>query len=329
VTNRFAALERFVVEEMRMSHVYQPVMLLELLKSGGSASVRQIAAALLAHDAAQLEYYQQITKNMVGRVLTKNRQITERLGDCYQLKGFDELSTEQIDDLVTLCEGKITAYVEKRGSAIWAHRRKSSGYIPGTARYEVLKRAKFRCELCGVPADEKALEVDHIQPRNHRGTDEPHNLQALCYSCNAAKRDRDNTDFRGVLQSYEERKPGCAFCELPGERIIAENALAIAFLDGFPVTEQHTLVIPRRHVSDYFDLYQPELNAIQSLLQQERSLIMAADPAVRGFNVGINAGAEAGQTIFHCHVHLIPRRGGDVANPRGGVRGVIPAKQQY
>jgi diadenosine tetraphosphate (Ap4A) HIT family hydrolase len=82
-------------------------------------------------------------------------------------------------------------------------------------------------------------------------------------------------------------------------------------------------------VADYFDLYQPELNAIQAFLKEQREQILAADPAVTGFNVGINAGAEAGQTIFHVHVHLIPRRKGDVADPRGGVRGVIPEKQTY
>jgi diadenosine tetraphosphate (Ap4A) HIT family hydrolase len=91
----------------------------------------------------------------------------------------------------------------------------------------------------------------------------------------------------------------------------------------------HTLVIPKRHVADYFDLYQPELNAIQALLKEQREKTLAADPAVTGFNVGINTGADAGQTIFHVHVHLIPRRKGDVANPRGGVRGVIPEKQKY
>ena len=90
-----------------------------------------------------------------------------------------------------------------------------------------------------------------------------------------------------------------------------------------------TLIIPKRHVADYFDLYHPELNAIQSLLQDQRKQIMTADPTVSGFNVGINAGSEAGQTIFHVHVHLIPRRKGDVAEPRGGVRGVIPDKQKY
>ena len=266
---------------------------------------------------------------MVGKVLTSNRGLTEKDKHTYALKGFAELSTDEIEALINLCIGKIDQYVESRGDRIWSHRRKSSGYISGTLRYEVLKRAKFRCELCGISADEKALEVDHIVPRNSEGTDDLSNLQALCYSCNAMKRDRDDTDFRQVAQSYEDREDGCIFCEISRERIIAENELCYAIRDLYPVTEHHTLVIPKRHVSDYFDLYQPERTAVHSLLDQQRSLIQEIDETVTGFNAGTNSGKDAGQSIFHCHVHLIPRRKGDTGNPRGGVRGVILGKQSY
>ena len=88
-------------------------------------------------------------------------------------------------------------------------------------------------------------------------------------------------------------------------------------------------MIPKRHVADYFDLYQPERNAIDQMLQEQRTAILALDGSVTGFNVGINAGKSAGQTVFHVHVHLIPRRDGDVVNPKGGIRGVIPSKQKY
>ena len=322
-------LSNFIQHEMRMSHIYQPVMLAEILRSNGSASITQIAKALLAYDASQIEYYERITKNMVGRVLTKNRQITERKGATYRLNGFDELTSQEIVSLIDACEAKIEAYVSGRGNAIWHHRKRAKGYVPGTIRYEVLKRAKYRCELCGTSAEEKAIEVDHILPRNHGGSDELHNFQALCYSCNATKRDRDDTDFRGIAESYQKRQQGCPFCELPIDRIIAENELALAFRDGFPVTERHTLIIPKRHVADYFDLYPPERNAIEALMQQQKHDIQGGDTTVTAFNIGINAGAEAGQTVFHCHVHLIPRRSGDVVDPRGGVRGVIPDKQKY
>ena len=319
----------FIQHQMRMSHIYQPVMLRELLKRRGKANTTSIAKALLSRDQSQIEYYEAITKNMVGKVLTKNREITEREGDEYTLKGFPDLSSEEQQALIQLCDEKIDQYTEKRGKAIWVHRTKSAGYVSGTLRYEVLKRAKFRCELCGVSADKKALEVDHIVPRNHQGTDDLSNLQSLCYSCNAMKRDRDDADFRGVADSYNHREDGCIFCQTDAGRFILENELCYAVRDNFPVTALHTLVIPKRHAADYFELYQPELNAANALLSRLKADIVAADGTVTGFKVGVNAGASAGQTIFHCHIHLIPRRGGDTANPRGGVRGVIPGKQSY
>lgn len=121
----------------------------------------------------------------------------------------------------------------------------------------------------------------------------------------------------------------CFFCSVPAERVIAENELAYAIYDGFPVTEGHALVIPKRHMLDYFTLTQGDLIACDELLRTLREEILQSDSSVKGFNIGINAGAAAGQTIFHCHIHLIPRREGDVENPRGGVQNVIPGKGSY
>jgi ATP adenylyltransferase len=126
-----------------------------------------------------------------------------------------------------------------------------------------------------------------------------------------------------------KRIPTCLFCDIPKERIIAENELAYAVLDGFPVTEGHSLVIPKHHVEDYFSLTKEELLACDSLLQGIREGAIKKDSDIGGFNIGMNAGLVAGQTIFHCHIHLIPRRSGDVDNPRGGVRNLIPGKGDY
>ncbi len=270
---------------------------------------------------------------MVGKVLSNNRIVesvkkgTRTIG--YQLVASEATSKLEIDELVAACDAKIAEYIERRGGNIWQHRSNASGYVPGSVRYNVLKRAGYRCELCGASAENAALHVDHIIPRNKGGQDDPSNFQALCVTCNTNKRDRDDTDFRGIASKYQERETGCLFCEIPQGRVIAENELCYAIRDQFPVTELHTLIIPKRHVPDYFGLYQPELNAIQQLLQKEREEILNSDNSVSGFNVGINAGASSGQTIFHCHVHLIPRRDGDVDNPQGGVRGVIAGKQTY
>jgi ATP adenylyltransferase len=321
-------LKDFLQVQMRMSHVYQPLMIRELLTVGGRASTRQIAADILARDESQIEYYEAIVKNMVGKVLTK-RTVVTKSGKDFELNGYDSLTPEQRAELVAICDQKVAAYETKRGQAIWSHRSKSAGYISGTLRYEVLKKAAFHCELCGIPADQKALEVDHIVPRNHGGTDDPDNLQALCFSCNAMKRDRDSTDFRAVRESYGHKAETCIFCNLPEGRVVAENRLAVAIRDAFPVTPLHSLVIPKRHVETYFELSRSEFNACDSLMKDQRQVIMATDSAVEGFNIGMNAGDVAGQTVFHCHIHLIPRRRGDVASARGGVRHVIPGKGSY
>ena len=121
----------------------------------------------------------------------------------------------------------------------------------------------------------------------------------------------------------------CVFCNLPADRLVQEDGQCFAIRDAFPVTDLHTLIIPKRHVADYFDLIPSEREAIEGLLRQQRNVIVELDPQVSSFNVGVNIGRDAGQTVFHVHIHLIPRRHGDVCDPRGGVRGVIPAKQKY
>jgi ATP adenylyltransferase len=228
-----------------------------------------------------------------------------------------------------MCHLKLEAYVQQRGDAIWQHRKKSSGYISGTLKYEVLKRAKFHCELCGIAADLRALEVDHILPRNRGGEDDISNLQALCYSCNSMKRDRDDTDFRAVRDAYRKRDLSCPFCEMPNERVIDANPLAYVIRDAYPVTTFHTLIIPKRHAPSYFELGRAEVNACNLLLERAREVIREGDRAVEGFNVGLNDGEVAGQSVFHCHIHLIPRRKGDVERPRGGIRHVIAPKGHY
>ena len=325
---RYLDLKEFISKRMRMSHIYQPVMLMALLRNNGKRSTTQIAKAILKYDDAQIEYYEQITNNMVGKVL-RNHGIVEKQGKDYVLKDSERLAATQRDELIDLCESRLSEYLEKRGEKIFAHRKLAAGYVSGTLRYEVLKAAKFCCELCGVPADEKALEVDHIVPRNHGGSDDPSNLQALCYSCNSMKRDRDTTDFRKVRESYGVRQKDCLFCEIPTRRIVATNELAYAVEDSYAVTPMHALVIPRRHAPTYFDLGRSEINACTALIEEMRLRITKNDSTVAGFNVGMNCGEVAGQSIFHCHIHLIPRRHGDVENPRGGVRHVIPDKGNY
>jgi diadenosine tetraphosphate (Ap4A) HIT family hydrolase len=121
----------------------------------------------------------------------------------------------------------------------------------------------------------------------------------------------------------------CLFCDSKKSGIAHENDLAYASYDSYPVSDHHCLIIPKRHIKDYFDMTNDELIACNDLIQIVKNEILSKDINVKGFNVGTNAGKIAGQSIMHCHIHLIPRREGDVDNPQGGVRSVIPNKQHY
>ncbi|ADI00158.1 HIT family protein [Salisediminibacterium selenitireducens] len=118
----------------------------------------------------------------------------------------------------------------------------------------------------------------------------------------------------------------CPFCSI--HKYIIENNLAFVIYDKYPVTEGHALIIPKRHVSDYFDTTDAEKKAMLDLAEEIRT-IQLKEFSPDGFNVGINCGQAAGQTIYHVHMHVIPRYDGDMKDPAGGVRGVIPEKQKY
>ena len=121
----------------------------------------------------------------------------------------------------------------------------------------------------------------------------------------------------------------CLFCTVKEEDIIEENESAYATFDSYPVSSQHCLIVPKRHVKDYFELNKDEVTGCDQLIKKIKNQVEKNDKTVKGFNIGINSGKVAGQSIMHCHIHLIPRREGDVENPQGGVRGVIPSKQHY
>lgn len=121
----------------------------------------------------------------------------------------------------------------------------------------------------------------------------------------------------------------CPFCSLSKDRVLLfETDNCIAFYDGFPVSPGHVLIIPKRHVASYFDLTDEERKSMNDVLLYVKQMI---DEQYHpdGYNIGINVNEAAGQSVFHCHMHLIPRYKGDVINPKGGVRGVIPSKQCY
>ena len=121
----------------------------------------------------------------------------------------------------------------------------------------------------------------------------------------------------------------CIFCKIRKEELQFENQLAYSSIDSYPVSEFHSLITPKRHVETYFDLTYEEIQACNELILKTKEKILEQDSTVKGFNIGTNAGKVAGQSIMHCHIHLIPRREGDVEDPQGGVRSVIAKKQHY
>lgn len=304
----YEELSEFLVHKMRMTHVYQPVMLGYLLTNGGAANVTEIAKVILSYDESQVEYYEEVTKRYPGTVLSRNHAIVEREKNSYRIKDFENLSESEIQDLVQFCSHKIAQFLKSKKIYPWDHRRNASGYISGSKRYEVLANAKNRCVLCGVSSEQRALEVDHIVPRALGGSDDISNLQALCYKCNSMKRHTDSTDFRDVSERYQDREAGCLYCSPTPESAIASNELVYAILSNESGTPMHTLIAPKRHVPDYFDLFQPERNAIQQILSERKNHLKQEDRSIQGFTVTFDAIREPHQTDSHCHMHLIPQR---------------------
>ncbi len=132
-----------------------------------------------------------------------------------------------------------------------------------------------------------------------------------------------------MIQAESEMFPArCSFCTLASGRIIDENSTAIAIRDGYPVSHGHTLLITKRHIGSFFDLTEAERSDILALLNRAK-LAVDHEFQPQGYNIGINDGPCAGQTVPHLHVHLIPRYAGDLTDPRGGVRWVLPEKAKY
>jgi ATP adenylyltransferase len=122
----------------------------------------------------------------------------------------------------------------------------------------------------------------------------------------------------------------CIFCNKNKCKVTQSTNYFFIIRDtSYPVTKHHTLIIANRHVSDYFNLTSEEVKNLDKILKKQKNELLQLDEKITGFNIGVNIGKDAGQSIMHCHIHLIPRRRGDVEDPRGGVRGVIPSKQKY
>ena len=183
----FLRLSAYIAERMRMSHIYQPLMLMELLGRSSPAPAQDVARRILGS-----AWWAGFTFN----------GITAYGNGAYSLIGGDELSNAERDALQQLCRQRLDAFREQRGEEVFAHRSRHRSPISGSLKYRVLTRARGRCECCGAQEHQRALEVDHIIPINQGGSVAIGNLQALC--------------FRGVQASYGHRESGCVFSALEG-----------------------------------------------------------------------------------------------------------------
>jgi len=323
----YEELREFLTLKMRLNHIYQPLLIKTLIDVGGTATIRQLASVFLSQDESQIQYYEGRLKEHPMRVLTRHGIIT-RQGDLVKLN-VEKLNFSQKAELKKICEEKLQSFGAEKGLAIWDYRALDINQVPDSLRYRVLLESKGRCALCGATKNERMLDVDHIVPRSLGGKTIYENLQILCAKCNRSKRNKDTTDLRQA--PLQELKQGCIFCELQNSsgNVLIENQTCLATLDNYPVTEGHTLICPKRHVSNYFEMSELERKEANVLLWIRYKQLLESDNSISGYNVGANCGQSAGQTIEHCHIHLIPRRFGDTTNPQGGVRGVIPDKMHY
>ncbi len=124
-------------------------------------------------------------------------------------------------------------------------------------------------------------------------------------------------------------KNNCIFCSKEKLNIVYEDDVFYVIRDAYPVTKDHTLIILNEHNKTYFDLRDKDYVQLNNIIKFQKDSLLKKDNSITGFNIGINEGETAGQTVMHLHIHLIPRRKGDIDDPRGGVRGVIPSKQKY
>lgn len=323
---KYEELVDFLEKKMSMSHIYQPLLVRALVDTGGTATVRQLAQVFLGQDESQLLYYEKRIREMPLKVLKRHGVLAndgQLVSLCTQ-----GLTLEQKAHIRMICEQKLQSFVRKRGIGIWDYRLLDENPIPDSLRFLVLRGSGGRCALCGITAKERPLDVDHIIPRSRGGKTELANLQALCSKCNRSKGNQDDTDFRSWLGNVAD--PQCAFCQQEVfSRSIEKNGSVFAISDAYPVTQGHLLILPVRHVSDIFLMSEAERLDADQLVRVLQARIKAADTSVSGFNLGTNCGEAAGQTIDHAHIHLIPRRLGDMPDPRGGVRGVIPERRVY
>lgn len=197
----FEQLREFLLQRMSMSHIYQPLVIRTLVEQGGRASVRAIAREFLSNDEAQVEYYIRIVKRWPKITLTKHRIIDASEHGFFRLNlDLASLTDIQRAEIVGICNERIRGYIEGYRGIIGDYRYNPDDLSSSSIRYLVLKLANGQCALCGAIVKDTPLDIDHIIPRNRGGSNDPSNLQALCFHWNRAKRDRESSVTRRPVE---------------------------------------------------------------------------------------------------------------------------------
>ena len=283
----------FVGHRMRMSHVYQPLMIRALVEAGGSASIRQLANQFLAKDDGQIRYYERIIRRYPVPVLKRHRIVTMNDGTVsLNIQDLDDQSRTQLKDI---CDQKIGEFMTARGNGIF---RLSGSPVSSTTRLRILEDSGGRCALCGVTNKEMAMDVDHIKPRSRGGSNERSNLQALCTRCNRSKRDRSEINY---AELFLAQKNGCYYCS--GEvRDSAVGKIGTVFATAGSTGKGDITVAPFHHANGYLRMSEAEHKDTAKLIRQ---LAIDRTELASGFSVSavVNPGEPA---TSHAVIRLIP-----------------------
>ena len=266
----------FIDNKMRMSHIYQPLLIQSLVESGGQATLRELAVKFLSEEEAEIQEMMKTIKTMPVHVLSaknKNRKkpiVEEKDGVVRLLAKPADLKERA--EILGACARKLHEYVARRGEGIWNHKWLNSP-AGGSMRLRVLEAGGRRCAICGATHKDRLLDVDHIIPRSKGGPSTFENLQVLCSKCNRAKGNRSERDFRVAEPVAGEEN--CQACSLPTlTEFVAENDLARAVW-GDQVNGRELWILPKRHLASYIDLASQEVLAMHDVLRVALNSISA------------------------------------------------------
>ena len=294
----FKTLEHFIKKKMKMTHIYQPLMIRTLLSSDNTATVEDIARAFVNSDPSQLEYYKQIAKRWPHITLRKHNVIKYDKG-VYTLLA-ENITRKQKQMLIELCELRLQEFIDKDPAIKLAHEMDKKS-ISGSMRYDVLAKTKGICAACGVKASSGyPMHVDHIVPASLGGKSILENLQPLCFRCNTEKRNRDDTDFLKWNNRLKFRHKQCKLCDPP--KPARENIMAYAF----NTSKYTTLITPKRHVGRFIDLLPSERHLCLGLVDSIQSAVRARNGSAR-FDVHFDSDYNASQKHYSIILHQIRR----------------------